>query len=78
MSDLNRRIGGHTPTLSFLDGPTSRRHAVQSKNWTNQAVVTGPGRVVVFYGRHSMGEVLMADKARNAAFLLTGGGMWVG
>ena len=27
MSDFNRRIGGHTPTLSFLDGPLSGRHA---------------------------------------------------
>ena len=43
-----------------------------------KAVVTGPGRAVLFYGRHSMGEGLMADKARDAAFLLTGAGMWVG
>ena len=35
-----------------------------------EAVVTGPGRAVLFYGRHSMGEGLMADKARDAAFLL--------
>ena len=43
-----------------------------------KAVVTGPGRAVLFYGRHSMGEGLMVDKARDAAFLLTGAGMWVG
>ena len=34
MSDFNRRNGGHTPTLSFLDGPTGRRHVARSKNWT--------------------------------------------
>ena len=41
------------------------------------AVVTGPGRAVLFYGRHSMGEGLTTDKTRDATFLLTGAGMWV-
>ena len=43
-----------------------------------EAVVTGPGRAFLFYGRHSMEEGLMADKAWDATFLLTGAGMWVG
>ena len=43
-----------------------------------KAVVTGPGKAVLFYGRHSMGEGLTADKARDATFLLTGAGTWVG
>ena len=43
-----------------------------------KAVVTGPGRAVLFYGRRSMGEGLMADEARDATFLLTGAGTWVG
>ena len=43
-----------------------------------RAVVTGPGRAVLFYGRCSMGEGLTMDEARDAAFLLTGAGMWVG
>ena len=43
-----------------------------------EAVVIGPGRAILFYGRHSMGEGLKADKARDATFLLTGAGMWVG
>ena len=38
----------------------------------------GPGRAILFYGRRSMGEGLKADEARDAAFLLTGAGMWVG
>ena len=42
------------------------------------AVVTGPGRAVLFYGSCSMGEGLMADEARDAIFLLTGAGTWVG
>ena len=43
-----------------------------------EAVVIGPGRAILFYGRHSIGEGLKVDEARDAAFLLTGAGMWVG
>ena len=43
-----------------------------------EAVVTGPGRAILFYGRHSMGEGLKADEARDATFLLRGPGTWVG
>ena len=43
-----------------------------------KAVVIGPGRVVLFYGRHSLGEGLTTDKARDAIFLLTGVDTWVG
>ena len=40
--------------------------------------MTGPGRAILFYGKHLMGEGLRADKARDAKFLLTGAGTWVG
>ena len=43
-----------------------------------EAVVIGPGRAILSYGRCSMGEGLKADEARDAAFLLTGAGTWVG
>ena len=43
-----------------------------------EAVVTGPGRAVLLYGRHSMGEGLTTDEARYALFLLMGAGTWVG
>ena len=43
-----------------------------------EAVVTSPGRAILFYGRCLMGEGLKVDKARDAAFLLIGVGMWVG
>ena len=43
-----------------------------------EAVVTGSGRAILFYGRHLMGEGLKVDEARDAAFLLTEAGMWVG
>ena len=50
----------------------------KARTGLTKAVVTGSGRAVHFYGRHSMGEGLMADEARDAAFLLTGAGTWVG
>ena len=43
-----------------------------------KAVVTGPGRAVLSYGRHSMEEGLIVDNTRDATFLFTGGGTWVG
>ena len=43
-----------------------------------EAVVIGPGRAILFYRRCSMGEGLKAEEARDAAFLLTGAGTWVG
>ena len=43
-----------------------------------EAVVIGPGKAILFYGRRSLGEGLKADEARDAAFLLTGARTWVG
>ena len=43
-----------------------------------EAVVIGPGKAILFYGRRSLGEGLKADEARDATFLLTGAGTWVG
>ena len=43
-----------------------------------EAVVIGPGRAILFHGRHSLGEGLKVDKVRDATFLLTGAGTWVG
>ena len=39
-----------------------------------EAVVTGPGRAILFYRRCLIGEGLRVDEARDAAFLLTGAG----
>ena len=43
-----------------------------------EAVVIGPGRAILFNGRHSLGEGLKVDEVRDAAFFLTGAGTWVG
>ena len=43
-----------------------------------EAVGMGPGRATLFYGRCSLGEGLTLNEARDAAFLLTRAGTWVG
>ena len=43
-----------------------------------KAMVMGPGRAVLFYGRHSLGEGLSPGKSRDTVFVLTGAGTWVG
>ena len=78
MSDINGRIGGHTPTLLLLDFPLVEDMLCNARTGLTKAVVTGQGGAVLFYRRHSMGEGLTVDKARDATFLLTGAGMWVG
>ena len=42
-----------------------------------KAVVTGPGRAILFYGRHSLGGLNLGE-VRDATFPLTGAGTWVG
>ena len=43
-----------------------------------EAVVMGPGRAILFYGRWLMGEGLSLGEARDATFTFTGAGTWVG
>ena len=78
MSGINRRIGCYTPPSHSWMAPLVEDMLHEARTGLTKAVVTGPGREVLFYGRHSMGEGLTVDKARNATFLLTGAGMWVG
>ena len=58
--------------------PTVEEMLREARAGLTEAVVFGPGRAILFYGRCSMGEGLMADEARDATFLLTGAGTWVG
>ena len=65
------------PSHSWL-APLMEDMLHDARTRLTEAVVIGPGRAVLFYGRHSMGEGLTMDEARDATFLLTGAGMWVG
>ena len=50
----------------------------EGRTGLTEAVVTGPGRAVLFYGHHSLGEGLNLGEARDAAFTLSGIIAWVG
>ena len=75
---LTKELEAITPCSHSWMAPLVEDMLCEARTGLTEAMVTGPGRVVLFYGRHSMGEGLMADEARDATFLLTGAGMWVG
>ena len=49
-----------------------------SRTGLTEAVVMGPGKAILFYGRQSLGEDLNLGEAGDATFTLTGAGSWVG
>ena len=70
-------MGSAPPSHSWM-APLVEDMLHDARTGLIKAVVRGQGRAVLFYGRSSMGEGLTMDEARDAAFLLTGVGMWVG
>ena len=75
---LAEELGAVPPPSHSWMGPLMEDMLHDARTRFTEAVVTGPGRAVHFYGRHSMGEGLTTDEARDATFLLTGAGTWVG
>ena len=75
---LTEELGAIPPPSHFWMAPLVEDMLCEARTGLTKAVVTGPGRVVLFYRRHSMGEGLTVDEARDATFLLTGAGTWVG
>ena len=75
---LTDELGDTPPPLHAWMAPVVEDMLQEVRAGLTEAVVIGPGRAILFYGRRSMGEGLKVDKARDAAFLLTGAGMWVG
>ena len=71
-------LGTLSPSSYSWMAPLVEDMLHKARTGLTKAVVTGPGRAVLFYGTCSMGEGLMVDEARDATFLLTGAGMWVG
>ena len=74
---LTEELGAIPPPSHFWTAPLVEDMQRDARTGLTKAVVTGPGRAVLFYRRHSMGEGVMANEARDVAFLLTGAGMWV-
>ena len=75
---LMEELGTVPPPSHSWTAPLVEDMLCNARTGLTKAVVTGPGRAVLSYGRHSMGEGLTMDKARDARFLLTRAGMWVG
>ena len=75
---LTEELGAITPPSHSWMAPLVEDMLHKARARPTKAVVTGPGREVLFYGRPSMGEGLRVDKARDTTVLLTGPGTWVG
>ena len=75
---LTEETGAVLPPSHAWRAPLVEDMLCYARTGLTEAMVTGPGRAVLFYGRHSLGEGLSPDESRDATFLLTGAGMWVG
>ena len=75
---LTEELGAILPPSNSWTAPLVEDVLHDARTGLTEAVVTGLGRAVLFYGRHSMEQGLTTDKARDATFLLTGADMWVG
>ena len=75
---LTDELGDMPPPLHAWTVPVVEDMLQETRAGLTEAVVIAPGGAILFYGRRSMGEGLKADEARDAAFLLTGAGTWVG
>ena len=75
--NLTDKLGDMSPPLHAWMAPVVEDMLQEVRAGLTEIVVIGPGRAILFYERHSMGEGLKAEEARDATFLLTGAGMWV-
>ena len=75
---LTEEFGAVPPLSHSWTAPPLEDMLHDARTRLTKAVVIGPGRAVFFYGRHSVGEGLTTDKVRDAIFLLTGAGRYVG
>ena len=75
---LTNEMGDMPPPLHAWTVSVVEDMLRETRAGLTEAVIIGPGRAILFYGRHSMGEGLKVDEARDTAFLLTSAGTWVG
>ena len=75
---LTDELGDVPPPLHAWMTPVIEDMLQETRAGLTEAVVVGPGKEILFYGRQFFGEGLKADEARDATFLLTGAGTWVG
>ena len=75
---LTEELGAIPPPSHSWTAPLVEDMLREARSGLTKAVVIGPGRAILFYGRCSLGEGLKVDEVRDATFLLTGAGTWVG
>ena len=75
---LTDELGDVPPPSHTWMTPVIEDMLQEARAGLTEAVVIGPGKAILFYGRRSLGEGLKVDEARDASFLLTGAGTWVG
>ena len=75
---LTDELGDVPPPPHAWMAPVVEDMLQEARAGLTEAVVIGPGRAILFYRRHLMGEDLKVDEARDATFLLIGAGTWVG
>ena len=75
---LTDEVGYIPPPQQTWMVPVVEDMLQEARAGLTEAVVIGPGRAILFYGRCSMAEGLKVDEARDATFLLTGAGTWIG
>ena len=63
---LTDELGDVPPPLHSWMTPVIEDMLRETRAGLTEAVVVGPGRAILFYGRHSLGEGLKADEARDA------------
>ena len=75
---LTEEIGAVPPLPHAWTVPLVEDMLCYGRTGLTKAIVTGPGKAILFYGRQSLGEGMSLGKARDDAFILTGAGTWVG
>ena len=75
---LTNELGDAPLPMHSWMTPVTEDMLRETRAGLTEAVVVGPGKAILFYGRCSWGEGLKVDEARDATFLLTGAGTWVG
>ena len=75
---LTEETGAVPPPSHAWTVPLVEDMLCYARTGLTKAVVTGPGRAVLFYRRYSLGEGLSPDESRDDTFVLTWVGMWVG
>ena len=75
---LTEKTGAVPPPSHTWMAPRVEDMLSHGKAGLTEAMVMGPGKAVLFYGRQSLGEGLSLGEVGDATFTLTGVGTWVG